>query len=320
MRRSQVAAIVESLHKLNRYPDGSAFYLKQALSRKFGIPPQQILLGNGSNEIIELAVRTFLSPGDKALQPFPTFLIYQKMVSAQGGEMVSVPLNGYRIDLDRLLSTVDPATKLIFLSNPNNPTGTALSHKELEDFLKALCKGVIVLLDEAYIEFAHDPNIAQGLQLLEYFENLIVFRTFSKLYGLAGLRIGYGFASPILADYMNRVRQPFNVNLLAQQAALAALEDEGFVFKTKKLIREEKKRLYEEIERLGLEYVPSETNFFLIKVKGHADQVYSEMLRRGVIIRSMASFGLGDHIRVTVGLKEENDKFLSALKGVLGYC
>jgi len=304
------------LYGLNRYPDGSAYYLKDALANHFGIAPEQIVVGNGSNEIIELAIRTFLAPGELAIQPYPTFLVYEKMVKAQGGSMVSVPLENFRLDMEGIKAHIKDDVKLVFLNNPNNPTGTHITHHELVNFLEEIPEDLLVILDEAYIEFAQDPNIAKGINLLERFENLVVLRTFSKLYGLAGLRIGYGFLSRRLADYINRVRQPFNVNTLAQKAATAALKDYAFVANTLKLVREEKAFLYRALEELGLRYIPSQTNFFLIEV-GDGEEVYKAMLKQGVIVRSMKAFGLESYIRISVGLREENVRFLDALRRVL---
>jgi len=313
-----VEAILNRLSTLHRYPDGSGFYLKAALSRKLGLPMDQIVLGNGSNEIIELAVRTFLSPGGHAVQPSPTFLVYEKIVKGAGGEMTSVPLLDYGIDLEAVSAAIRADTKIVFINNPNNPTGAALQAEALSDFLEQIPKDLVVVLDEAYIEFASDSGVANGLQLLNAHPLLIVLRTFSKLYGLAGLRIGYGFSSKRVVDYLNRVRQPFNANTLALAAAEAALGDTSFVEKTLKLVREGLLYLYDQLSRLGLEFVPTQTNFFLIKVPLGGRTTYDRMLREGVIVRAMDSYGLPGFIRINVGLPEENERFLKALKKVLG--
>ncbi len=313
-----VEAIVQRLRNLHRYPDGSGFYLKAALSRKFGLPADRIVLGNGSNEIIELVVRTFLSPGGHAIQPFPTFLVYEKIVKGAGGEITSVPLVDYGIDLDAVAAAIRADTKIVFINNPNNPTGSALTKKAMLDFLARVPKDLVVVLDEAYIEFASDSGVANGLQLLDAHPLLIVLRTFSKLYGLAGLRIGYGLSSKRIVDYLNRVRQPFNANALALAAAEAALEDTAFVEKTLRLVRDGLLYLYDRLSRLGLEFVPTQTNFFLIKVPPGGKTTYERMLREGVIVRPMDSYGLPGFIRINVGLPEENERFLSALKKVLG--
>ncbi len=312
-----VEAILQKVKTLNRYPDGSGYYLKSKLSEKYGLPQEQIIIGNGSNELIELAVRTFLCPGEEAVQAFPTFLVYEKMVRGAGGRMISVPLSGFKIDLKAISQAITPDTKIVFINNPNNPTGSILSRDEMRLFLRGIPRDVIVVLDEAYIEFVSDETAARGLELLGDHPLLFVLRTFSKLYGLAGLRIGYGFASKELIDYMNRVRQPFNANTLAQAAATAALEDTEFASRTLRLIREGLGYLYKSLEEMGLEYVPTNTNFFLIKVPGSGKEIYKRMLRQGVIVRSMDSYDLPEYIRINAGLKEENERFIGALKKVL---
>ena len=311
-------AIKAKLSTLNRYPDGSGYYLKARLSEMLNVYPAQIILGNGSNEIIELAVRTFLLPGQEAIQPFPTFLVYEKVVAAQGGRTLSVPLKGFSVDLNGILDAITEKTKLIFLANPNNPTGSAFYLEDLKPFLENIPSNTVILLDEAYIEFATDPAVASAIELANIYPNLIVLRTFSKLYGLAGLRIGYGVSSPMLVDYMNRVRQPFNANTLAQAAALAALDDHEFVSRTLKLTKEGLKYIKDELDKMAIEHHPTQTNFFLIKTPLGGGKTYERMLRKGVIIRSMESFGLSDFIRINVGLPEENQKFIQAFKEVLG--
>ncbi len=311
-----VKAIMDNLNRLNRYPDGSSYYLKEKLSKVFNLPMERILVGNGSNELIELAIRTFLTPGDEVIQPFPTFLVYEKVINGAGGELVSVNLKDFRIDLDAVKRAITPRTKLIFINNPNNPTGTGLSKEELDDFIKSVPNDIVIVLDEAYVEFSSD-RVARGTDFLYKRDRLIILRTFSKLYGLAGLRIGYGFSSAQIADYINRVRQPFNSNLLAQAAATAALDDTDFVNKTLTLVKEGLKYLYKKLDEIGLSYIPTETNFFLIKVPSGAKNIYQLMLKEGVIIRSMESYGLKEYIRVNVGLKEENERFINTLKKVI---
>jgi histidinol-phosphate aminotransferase len=313
-----IKAIIEKLPTLHRYPDGSGYYLKERLSEKFHVPSSGIIIGNGSNELIELIIRTFLSPGEHVIQAFPTFLVYEKIVKGAGGKMTSVPLSHFRIDLEGIRKAVRPETKIIFINNPNNPTGSCVSEGEMRRFLGSIGQDVIVALDEAYIEFAVDSNIARGLDFLPHHPLLVVLRTFSKLYGLAGLRIGYGFAAENVVDYMNRVRQPFNANTLAQAAAVAALDDETFAGKTLKLVREGLSFLHEHLDKMELEYVPTQTNFFLIRVPQGGKKVYEAMLRQGVIVRSMDSYGLPEYIRINVGLAEENERFIKTLKMVIG--
>ncbi|MCP4666734.1 MAG: histidinol-phosphate transaminase [Deltaproteobacteria bacterium] len=310
-------AIKNKIKTLHRYPDGSGYYLKSALSDKYGIPFEQIILGNGSNELIELLIRTFLSEGEEVIQAFPTFLVYEKVVTGMGGHMTSVPLSNFGVDLQGMTEAITPNTKIVFVNNPNNPTGSVLSKQEMRRFLGRLPDDVIVALDEAYIEFVSHEGAAQGLELLADHPLLFVLRTFSKLYGLAGLRIGYGFASEEVIDFMNRVRQPFNANTLAQVAATAALRDAEFVSRTLRVVREGLSYLYQSLDEMKLEYVPTHANFFLIRVPGGGKKIYEEMLRQGVIVRSMDSYGLEEYIRINVGLPEENERFVKTLREVL---
>lgn len=312
-----IQAVRDHLTRLNRYPDGSGYYLKSKLSEKFRLPLDRIILGNGSNELIELTVRTFLSEGDHAIQAFPTFLVYEKIVTGAGGRMTSVPLADFQIDLEGILSAIRPETRLIFINNPNNPTGSAIPRGDMVRFLNQIPEDIVVALDEAYIEFVTDRGVADGVDLVDAHPALFVLRTFSKLYGLAGLRIGYGFGQAWMIDYMNRVRQPFNANTLAQAAATAALDDDRFVSETLETVREGLVYLYRGLKEMGLEYLPTQTNFFLIKVPGGGRKIYDAMLRQGVIVRAMDSYGLPDHIRICVGLPEENRRFIETLKDVL---
>jgi len=312
-----IRAIKENLTHIHRYPNGSCYYLRQKLAKKFGVPMGKIILGNGSDEIIKLVVHTFLSPGDEVILPLPTFLLYEKVVESFAGKIVTVPLSDFHIDLPAILEAVSSRTKIIFISNPNNPTGKALKRQEVCRLLHSLPSDVVVVLDEAYIEFATDPNIGSAVELLESYPLLVVLRTFSKAYGLAGLRIGYGFASEMMIDGMNLVRQPFNANYLAQVGALSALDDAEFVEKTLTLIRDGLEYLYSRLDRIGLEYLTTQTNFLLIKTPLGAGETYRHMLREGVIVRSMESFGLKDYIRINVGLPEENERFIKTLKKIL---
>jgi histidinol-phosphate aminotransferase len=309
-------AIRKALPQLHRYPDGSGYYLKESLSHYLGLKPEQILLGNGSNEIIELALRTFLRPGFEVISPKPSFLVYGKVVQAMGGKNVLVPLKKFTIDLDGTLNRIGPRTQIVIVNNPNNPTGTIIKKREWDRFLKEIPSRILVLLDEAYIDFVDDPECPDGINYLKSEKNLLVIRTFSKAFGLAGLRIGYGLTRIDLADYINRVRQPFNVNSLAQAGARGALEDPVFYRNTKILVQKGKKVLEKGLTRMGLSYIPSQTNFILVRVPKKAQVVYEAMLSKGVIIRSMKSYGLEDYIRVNVGLPEENRYFLKAFKKV----
>jgi len=314
-----VQAIMDKVHTLHRYPDGSGYHLKKKLSEKYGLPPSWIILGNGSNELIELIIRTFLSPGEQVIQAFPTFLVYEKMVKGAGGHITSVPLTNFGVNLKEISKAITPRTKIIFINNPNNPTGSFLLKEEMLTFLREIPDDIIVALDEAYIEFSSDKRGANGLELIKEHPLLVVLRTFSKLYGLAGLRIGYGFASEKIIDYMNRVRQPFNANSLAQAAASAALEDVEFVSQTLRTVREGLRYLYKGLDEMGVEYIRSQTNFFLVKVPEGGKRIYELMLKEGVIVRAMDSYGLPDYIRINAGLQEENERFIRTLRKVLRY-
>ncbi len=315
-----VEAILGATSKLHRYPDGSGFYLRKKLAQKYDLPFDSILLGNGSNEIIELVIRAFMSPGDEVMMPSPSFLLYRLVVQWMGGRPVPVPLKAdLGIDLEKMARAVSDKTRVIFLTNPNNPTGKVIAKADFEAFLAALPEQVTVVLDEAYIEFSTSADTPRGFDYLGgRGPAVIALRTFSKAYGLAGLRIGFGAMDPEIAGFLNRVRQPFNTGSLAQIAALAALDDEDFFDRTRRITWSGLQFLYREVEKMGLEYVPTEANFFLIDVACESKAVYEAMLRRGVIIRSMASYGLERHIRVSVGLPEENARFIGTLKEVLG--
>lgn len=312
-----VRAIKESIDKINRYPDSSGYYLKNSLAEKFGLAMANIILGNGSDEIIKLVAHAFLSTDDEVIIPFPTFLMYEKNAQSFQGKIIRIPLANFSVDLHSILNAVSDKTKIIFLNNPNNPTGTALGIKEISHFLQSTPKEVIVVLDEAYIEFATDKNIESGICLLESNPNLVILRTFSKLYGLAGLRIGYGFASEAIINGLNLVQQPFSTNYMAQVGAAAALNDKDFVKKTLALTVEGLKFLYSQLNRMDLKYITTQTNFLMIKTPIGAKETYKRMLKEGVIIRSMEDFGMEDFIRINVGLPDENERFIKTLKKIL---
>jgi histidinol-phosphate aminotransferase len=314
---SAVAAIQAHLGNLHRYPDGAAYELTRRLATKYKLTAEQLILGNGSDEIIALLAQILLGPGDEALIPSPTFLMYEIAVRSVGATPRSVPLRELAIDLEALVAQVNERTRLIFICNPNNPTGTAISVDAMRAFLGALPEQVVAVVDEAYIEFATDPDCFNGLRDGTGYERLVTLRTFSKVYALAGLRVGYGVMPPELTGLLQRIRLPFNVNSLAQAAAIAALEDEAFFKRSVKLVHDGLRQLMEALDRMGVPYHPTQTNFFLIDVDRPADQVFEQMLRRGVIVRSMRAYGFERTIRINVGLPEENARFISALKAVL---
>ena len=313
-----LAAIQDNLNTLHRYPDSHAYYLKEDLSRHLGLKPEQLILGNGSDEVLDFLVRTLVPLGGEVLSTNHTFLMYGLLTQAVGGVFREVPLKEMRVDLPGVARAVNDQTRLILLNNPNNPTGTAFSRPEWEDFLYSLPEHVTVVLDEAYIDFVDDPLVPDSLAYIAEDRLLVGLRTFSKAYGLAGLRIGYGFGPSMLMDYLNRVRLPFNVNRLAQVAARAALTDQLFLERTKSLVLAGRAWICGELERLGLKYTPSQANYILIRVDRPAKEVYQAMLRQGVIIRAMDEYGFPEHIRVNVGLPEENQRFINTLAQVMG--
>ena len=309
-------ALKGAIQNLHRYPDGSCFYLKKRLSSFLGVPEDMLITGNGSNEIIELLVRTFIRKGDEAVMGDPSFAVYPLAVQSAGGTSVKVPLKNFTIDMEKIAASLTERTRLVFISNPNNPTGTIVGKDAVEALIKKLPKGALLCMDEAYFEFVNNASYPDSIKYVKQGFPVVALRTFSKIYGLAGLRVGYGVAPPELAEYMNRVRQPFNVNSLAQAAATAALDDISHVEKSKKNNAEGLKYLYNELEKLGMDYVPAEANFFLIKA-GDGQVLYEGLLSKGVIVRPMKSYAMPRYIRVTVGTPEENSRFISALKEVL---
>jgi histidinol-phosphate aminotransferase len=311
-------AIIAALHQGNRYPDGSAFYLRQALAKKHGFPPEQIVLGNGSNELIELLMRAFLRPGDEAVVPHPSFVVYPMIVQAVGGVRVMVMLKDYRLDLEAMARAITPMTKVVFIANPNNPTATMVTADEVEHFMSRVPDKTIVVFDEAYIEFAMGPDFPETLQYVKQGRRVVVLRTFSKASSLAGLRVGYGVADADAIALMNRIRQPFNVNSLGQAAALAALEDDSHILECVRMIEAGRHFLYDEFKNLGIAYVPSRANFILVDVGRSAADIYQKLLHQGVIVRPLTPFGMESALRITVGTPQENRRLIKALRAVLG--
>jgi histidinol-phosphate aminotransferase len=313
-----LAAIRDSLGTLHRYPDSHAYYLKADLSRHLGLAPQQLILGNGSDEVLDLLVRALVPPGGEVVSTTHSFLMYGLLTQAVGGVFRPVPLRDLRVDLTAVAQAITSQTRLVILNNPYNPTGTAFRRREWENFLAAVPATATVVLDEAYIDFVDDPQVPSCLDYLSEDRPLVGLRTFSKAYGLAGLRIGYGFGPSELMDYLNRLRMPFNVNRLAQVAARAALQDSAFLAQTREVVLTGKDLICRGLERLGLTFAPSQANFLLIRVPRPGQEVFQAMLREGVIIRAMDAYGFSDYIRVNIGLPEENRRFLEVLHKVLG--
>ncbi len=309
-------AIQDVLDGLARYPDGNGFELKQALAARYGVAQEKIVLGNGSNDVLELAARAFLTPADSAIYSQHAFAVYPLVVQAIGATGIEVPARDFGHDLDAMLRAVRPNTRLVFIANPNNPTGTLVRPRELEAFLSAVPRALLVVLDEAYNEYLLPELRADSMAWLARFPNLVVTRTFSKVYGLAGLRVGYAFADPGVADLMNRVRQPFNVNSVSLAAAAAALGDADFVRRSYEVNRAGMKQITDGLTRLGIEYIPSYGNFVSFKVKD-AGGVFRKLLKLGVIVRPIAGYRMPDHLRVTIGLESENAVFLECLAQAL---
>ncbi|TAJ30826.1 MAG: histidinol-phosphate transaminase [Nitrospirae bacterium] len=308
-----LAVLTEVAGTLNRYPDGGAHRLRRALADHYKVTPDQVILGNGSDEIIGLLVRTFLSPGDEAVMADQTFVIYKMEVTAAHGVPVIVPLKAGRHDLPAMAKAVTPRTRLLFVCNPNNPTGTMVAAEDVAALMAQVPDEVIVVFDEAYYEYVVSRDFPDSLGYVTQNRNVIVLRTFSKVYGLAGLRIGYGLTTPEITGYLNRVRPPFNANSLAQRAALAALGDEEHVARSRAMNQAEMARVRTELVSLGLQPLPSEANFLYFDVGRSGREVFEALLREGVIVRHIE----GRMLRVTIGLPEENTRFLQALKAVL---
>jgi histidinol-phosphate aminotransferase len=316
--RRILEALRRAILEVNRYPDGGCYYLRMKLSKRYGVGGDRIVFGNGSDELVTLALRALLDKGDEVLMAHPTFLIYHIASKAQGLKVKKIPLKNYRYDLEAMAKAVTSNTRLIFIANPDNPTGTYVTEGEVEWFLDRIPDDVFVFFDEAYFEYARGlEGYPDSLRYHGVRENIITARTFSKVYGIAGLRIGYAIAHPTVIDLMNKVRNPFNVNALAQAAAEAALDEEDYVRRVVERTERGKRQLYKGLRDLGVEYIPSAANFILIRLGRDASAIVQELMRRGVITRYMGPWGLPEHIRVTVGTKEENRAFLEALRGVM---
>ena len=309
--------IAGTLDALSRYPDGGGYRLRMALARIHDIEPNRITLGNGSNDVLELAAKMALEPGLEGIMSEHGFVVYYLAVTGCGGRLVIVPARAYGADVDGFIDALSDLTRIVFLANPNNPTGTWLRQSELVRLLDRMPERVWLVLDEAYLEYVEFPGYPDGRTLLDRYPNLIVTRTFSKIHGLASLRVGYGLSSPLAADLMNRARQPFNVNSLALAAAEAALADQTFVESSRALNRAGMAQVTAGLDALGLAHIPSAGNFLSVDLGRDPQPVFQAMLARGVIVRPVAEYGLPTHTRVTVGLPEENRRFLDVLEEVL---
>lgn len=309
-------AIKDAANEVALYPDGNAFELKSALAKSLNVGIPQIIIGNGSNDVLELVARTFLVPQSQAIYSKYAFAVYPLVVQAMGAIGIEVPAINFAHDPEAILEAITPQTRIIFIANPNNPTGTLLTPDIVTSFLRRVPKNIIVVLDEAYQEYLSEKVKVDSISLLREYPNLIITRTFSKVYGLAGLRVGYAIAQPDMIALMNRVRQPFNVNSLAQVAAIAALDDKDFVQRSYELNQTGMKQLVKGFNQLGIEYIESYGNFISFKVN-QAMNVFQALLRKGVIVRPLAGYKMPDYLRVTIGLESENQRFLESLEQII---
>jgi len=308
-----VKAVVGESH---RYPDGGGHALRKKLSARLGVEMEQIVVGDGTSELLDLAGRILLGPGDEGLTSKGSFPLYYIVIRAAGGTLVEAPMEDHRFDLNALAKAITPRTRVIYLANPNNPTGTVFNAEAFAKFFEQVPTDVLVVLDEAYYEYVEIPNYSRSIELAKTRPNLLVLRTFSKVYGMAGMRIGYGVGSAELVEHLNKVRSPFNTSNVAQAAAIAALDDHEHVRRSLESNGAGLKQLYAGLERLGLCYVPTVTNFVLVELGVDSVPVAQELLLRGVIVRPMAWMGFPNAIRVSVGTEEENAKFLAAMEKV----
>ncbi len=313
-----VEAIIKWTQEASIYPDGNCTELKNALAERFNLEPGQFLFGAGSDQILEIITQTYVNPGDTTITCWPSFSRYEAVTRIMDGKMIKVPLTqDYRFDLDGILNSITDNTRIIWICNPNNPTGTFITAEEQKAFLEKVPKDVLVVLDEAYYEYAHGGDYPESVELLKQHHNVIILRTFSKAYGLAGLRIGYAISNKEIIELLNRVRGPFNVNAAAQAAALASLDDQDFVQMSVQTNQTGKQYLYQAFEEMGLEYIPTHTNFIMVNVEKNSLEVFRALLQKGVIIRSGDIFDMDNWIRVTIGTPEQNKRFIKALKEVL---
>jgi histidinol-phosphate aminotransferase len=311
------SVLARAVGSLSRYPDGSGYRLKQSLAAHLNVGVDQLTLGNGSNDVLELIARVMLNPGAEAVVSEHAFVVYPLAVISNGGVLVTVPARAWGCDLEAMASAVNEKTRLVFVANPNNPTGTWVGDANLSNFLEQMPEQLVVVLDEAYFEYVEEPDYPDGVDLQRRFPNLVVTRTFSKIHALAALRVGYAISRPELADLMNRVRQPFNVNALGLACAEAALTDPEFVQQSRALNVAGMRQLSVGLDRLGIGFIPSAGNFLCVDLGREAAPVYQDLLRRGIIVRPIAAYGMPRHLRVTVGLDEENERFLAALRELL---
>lgn len=310
-------AVTRNLGRMNRYPEPVAHDLCRALAGKFGVMPEHIVLGNGSDDLIALLAHAFLNPGDEAIMPLPSFLMYEISVKTAKGVPVMVPLDGFTTNLDGIVSALGPKTRMVFVTNPFNPTGTVITKAAFAAFAARIPDDVLIVVDEAYIEFVRDETVYNSLSRPLRDERIVTLRTFSKAFGLAGFRIGYGVMDAGVAEVLNRIRQPFNVNGLAQAAAEAALADEAFLDRSVRVTHEGIDFITDRLTAMGLSPLPTQANFLMVDVNTDATEVFRALLHHGVIVRSMKSYGFDTFLRVNAGTPDENQAFVTALAAVL---
>lgn len=312
-----VAAMRLALKGMQLYPDDSCFYLKQRLARKFGCSGDQIIMGNGSVEVILFAAMAYLSPAESAVMSDGAFCMYRIATQVVGGQVISVPMKNYTHDLEAMAAAITPSTRLVFIANPNNPTGTVLRKPEFDRFMSRVPDTALVIVDEAYREYISDPDYPDSFEYLRQGRNIVILRTFSKIFGLAGLRIGYGFSRPELLAEIAKMRLPFNVSRIGQIGALAALDDDAHIRRSRRANDEGKALLYDEFRKLGLNYIPSSANFVMVDFGRDAQSVFESLQRKGVIARSIREYGFPNALRISIGTEPQNRKFVRALKAIL---
>lgn len=313
-----IQAIIDCAENVHLYPDGDCYYLKLDLAEHLGVKPENILMGNGSNDVLQIIADTFITPDDEVIYSKHAFVVYPLVTKVADAKAIVTEMKDYAHDLEAMADRISVKTKVIFIANPNNPTGTMVTAERVDRFMERVPDDVLVVFDEAYYEYVTNEDYPQTLRYVNEGRNVIICRTFSKIYGLAGLRVGYGIAKPELIEVMNKVRQPFNVSMVAQAAARASLKDTVHVEKIIKVNTEGKKYLYSELEKIGLKYTPSEANFILIHLDRPGPAVMKELLKHGVIVRPLVGYELPNSIRVTIGTREQNERFITCLKIVLG--
>jgi len=311
-----IEAMKAKLSNLNRYPDGGSTFLREKIAEKLDVPLKNIMVGHGSNELLRLIANVLLNPEDEAVAASPSFIVYPTVVKLMNAKLIEVPLKAHRHDLQAMSDAITKRTKIVFICNPNNPTGTIVTKGEVDSFMESIPDKVVVVFDEAYYELVRDESYPSGLDYINGKNPVVVLRTFSKVHGLAGCRVGYGIAPDFIVEAVNKVREPFNVNSVGQAAAIRSLDCEDKVEERSRLNYEGLRYLYSEFERLGLKYIPSHANFVLVDI-GVDDRLASkELMKRGVIVRSGDIFGYPNYLRVTVGTPDENARFIAELEGV----